>query len=181
MFVIYILDSPRRWFLLHYASMVTSIAGVVTLLLARGHYSIDVIIAYWVTTRIWWIYHTLANNANLKELDGYAENPNNFLKKVVCNAHWIFYFSILLFFKPNLVYTWFIIYLIYLFQIWWWYIFRYFECNVPVNLPREYGLPVPPVIVKSRPVQYIVRKFKSKKKEGHRQSNSSADSIQNVE
>ena len=87
MFVIYILDSPRRWFLLHYASMVTSIAGVVTLLLARGHYSIDVIIAYWVTTRIWWIYHTLANNANLKDLDGYAENPNNFLRKVVYNTH----------------------------------------------------------------------------------------------
>ena len=85
-FNIYILDSPRGWFLLHYASMVTSIAGVVTLLLARGHYSIDVIIAYWVTTRIWWIYHTLANNANLKELDGYAENPNNFLKKVFCNT-----------------------------------------------------------------------------------------------
>ena len=72
-------------------------------------------------------------------------------------------------------------YLIYLFQIWWWYIFRYFECNVPVNLPREYGLPVPQAMVKSRPVQYIVRKFKGGKKEGHRQSSSSADSIQNVE
>ena len=62
--------------------MFTSIAGVVTLLLARGHYSIDVIIAYWVTTRIWWIFHTLANNANLKEVNGSSENPNNFLKKV---------------------------------------------------------------------------------------------------
>ena len=72
-------------------------------------------------------------------------------------------------------------YLIYSFQIWWWYIFRYFECNVPVNLPREYGLPVPQAMVKSRPVQYIVRKFKGGKKEGHRQSSSSADSIQNVE
>ena len=69
--------------MLHYASLATSIAGVVTLLLARGHYSIDVIIAYWVTTRIWWIFHTLANNASLKEVDGFGENPNNFLKKVL--------------------------------------------------------------------------------------------------
>lgn len=62
--------------------MVTSIAGVVTLLLARGHYSIDVVIAYWITTRIWWMYHTMANNSNLKEIDGKKDNQNNFLKKV---------------------------------------------------------------------------------------------------
>ena len=81
-YTLYNLDSPRRWFVLHYASMVTSLAGVVTLLLARGHYSIDVIIAYWITTRIWWMFHTMANNANLKETNGYLENQNNFLKKV---------------------------------------------------------------------------------------------------
>ena len=62
--------------------MVVSIAGVVTLLLARGHYSIDVIIAYWITTRIWWMFHTIANNENLKEVGGFGENENNYLKKV---------------------------------------------------------------------------------------------------
>ena len=76
------IDSPKRWFLLHYASMVVSIAGVVTLLLARGHYSIDVIIAYWITTRIWWIFHTISNNENLKEIGSFGENQNNYLKKV---------------------------------------------------------------------------------------------------
>merc|ERR1719367_759918 len=45
--------SPRRWILLHYAAMV---------------------VAYWITTRIWWIFHTLAKNANLKEVDGYGKN-----------------------------------------------------------------------------------------------------------
>lgn len=34
--------------------------------LAHGHYTVDVIIAYFVTTRIFWTYHTLANNASLK-------------------------------------------------------------------------------------------------------------------
>merc|ERR1719288_120324 len=137
--------SPRGWFLLHYASMVTSIAGVVTLLLARGHYSIDVIIAYWVTTRIWWIFHTLANNANLKEVDGFGENPNNFLKK-----------------------------------LWWWYIFRYFECNVPVNLPRKYGLPIPRALTKSRPLNYIRRKLKNAETEEQQQPPTSTNSIENI-
>ena len=63
--------------------MVVSIAGVVTLLLARGHYSIDVIIAYWITTRIWWMFHTIAKNENLKEVGGFGENENNYLKKVI--------------------------------------------------------------------------------------------------
>ena len=35
-------------------------------LVARGHYTVDVLIAYYVTTRLFWIYHTLANSAALK-------------------------------------------------------------------------------------------------------------------
>jgi len=59
--------SPRRFFLLHWLSFATSLAGVILLLLARGHYSIDVLVAYWITTRLWWLYHTLAHQQNLKE------------------------------------------------------------------------------------------------------------------
>jgi hypothetical protein len=33
---------------------------------SHGHYTVDVIIAYYVTTTVFWIYHTLANNVNLK-------------------------------------------------------------------------------------------------------------------
>lgn len=58
--------SPRRFFLLHWISFATSLAGVILLLLARGHYSIDVIIAYWITTRLWWLYHTMAHHTDLK-------------------------------------------------------------------------------------------------------------------
>jgi hypothetical protein len=99
------LDSPKSWFLLHWASLCATIAGVVLLLLARGHYSIDVLIAYWITTRVWWLYHTMVNNHNLK---GDVDNPSNYLNRM-----------------------------------WWWYVFRYFERNVPVNLPRRFGWPVP--------------------------------------
>jgi len=116
--------SPRRWILLHYAAMVVAIAGVVTLLIARGHYSIDVVVAYWITTRIWWIFHTLAKNANLKEIDGYGKNDNNYLK-----------------------------------NLWWWYIFRWFECNVPVVVPHRYNLPIPQKLVRWQPVQYVLNKI----------------------
>jgi len=115
--------SPRRWVLLHYAAIVISIAGVVTLLIARGHYSIDVIIAYWITTRIWWIFHTLADNANLKEMDGFGPNKNNYLT-----------------------------------NLWWWYIFRYFECNVPVCLPHRFNWPIPSVLLHCKPVQWLSTK-----------------------
>jgi len=40
--------------------------GVIMVLVAHGHYTVDVLIAYYVTTRLWYIYHTLANNAHLK-------------------------------------------------------------------------------------------------------------------
>lgn len=42
------------------------LVGVIMVLVAHGHYTVDVLIAYYVTTRLWYIYHTLANNSNLK-------------------------------------------------------------------------------------------------------------------
>ena len=154
--------------------MVVSIAGVVTLLLARGHYSIDVIIAYWITTRIWWMFHTIANNENLKEVGGFGENENNYLKKVIIinrnskvpsqiNGNMLFSGSMKIFGFSL--------------QIWWWYIFRYFECNVPAYLPREFGLPVPKALIHSKPVQYICHKVKKKRKS----KDTSAATIENVE
>ena len=67
-------DSPRRFILLHWISFLTSLCGVIFLLLARGHYTIDVILAYYVTSRIWWLYHTLAHNQQLK-----SRGEHNFL------------------------------------------------------------------------------------------------------
>merc|ERR1719288_473319 len=136
--------SPRRWILLHYAAMVIAIAGVVTLLIARGHYSIDVVVAYWITTRIWWIFHTLAKNANLKEVEGFGKNENNYLK-----------------------------------NLWWWYIFRWFECNVPVIVPHRYNWPIPQKILQCKPVQYICLKLRrGKEKATNLRSNHDSPSNQ---
>jgi hypothetical protein len=47
----------------------------------------------------------------------------------------------------------------YLRRAWWWYIFCYFERNVPHDLPHKFSWPVPKKIENSRPIQYIKRKF----------------------
>ncbi|KAL0281036.1 UNVERIFIED_CONTAM: hypothetical protein PYX00_002152 [Menopon gallinae] len=69
--------SPRKLFPLHWLSWAMSLFGIICVLIARGHYSIDVIIAYYATTRLFWIYHTLASNVKLKEW-----GPNNYLGRV---------------------------------------------------------------------------------------------------
>ena len=47
----------------------------------------------------------------------------------------------------------------YLKRAWWWYIFCYFERNVPHNLPHKFSWPIPKKIENSRPIQYIKRRF----------------------
>jgi len=69
--------SPKSWWILHWFSWLTTAAGIVVLMLARGHYSIDVVVAYWITTRLWWVYHTLANNPPLAA----REDENNYLDR----------------------------------------------------------------------------------------------------
>merc|ERR1719430_1869715 len=66
--------SPRRFILLHWASFLVALCGVIFLLLARGHYTIDVLLAYYVSSRLWWVYHTLAHNDTLKKA-----GPHNLL------------------------------------------------------------------------------------------------------
>ncbi|XP_003367208.1 phosphatidylcholine:ceramide cholinephosphotransferase 2, partial [Trichinella spiralis] len=47
-------DSPRRFWHLHLLTWLVSASGILCILLSRGHYSIDVVIAYFVTTRLFW-------------------------------------------------------------------------------------------------------------------------------
>jgi len=54
--------SPRRLWLLHWGCGVTAFAGVIFILLGHDHYTLDCILAYYVCTRLFWIYHTMANS-----------------------------------------------------------------------------------------------------------------------
>ncbi|XP_049951092.1 phosphatidylcholine:ceramide cholinephosphotransferase 2-like isoform X1 [Schistocerca serialis cubense] len=81
--------SPKRCFPVHWISWIVSVVGVIMVLVAHGHYAVDVIIAYYVTTTLFWMYHTLANNANLKQ-----NGPNNFLAR-------LWWFPVFRYFEKN--------------------------------------------------------------------------------
>lgn len=53
--------SPPQFCLLHWVSYFMFLAGVGSLLSGRGHYTVDVILGYWILTRVWSIYHGLAD------------------------------------------------------------------------------------------------------------------------
>ena len=60
-------DTSRRLFVLHWLAWINALTAVALLLMARGHYTIDVIIAYWVTTRLWYVPIKLKNILLLNE------------------------------------------------------------------------------------------------------------------
>ncbi|XP_051724357.1 phosphatidylcholine:ceramide cholinephosphotransferase 1 [Ctenopharyngodon idella] len=59
--------SPRRFWWYHWLCWCLSAVGIFCILLAHDHYTIDVVLAYFMTTRLFWWYHTMANQQALKE------------------------------------------------------------------------------------------------------------------
>ncbi|XP_065153447.1 sphingomyelin synthase-related protein 1 [Paramisgurnus dabryanus] len=53
--------TPHNWNFIHTMSWVLNLFGIFFILAAHEHYSIDVFIAFYITTRLFLYYHTLAN------------------------------------------------------------------------------------------------------------------------
>ncbi|GMR50165.1 hypothetical protein PMAYCL1PPCAC_20360, partial [Pristionchus mayeri] len=58
--------SPRRWRVVHVFSWMMTLIGMFLLIMSRGHYTIDVIISYFVCTRLFYVYHTMAAMPSLR-------------------------------------------------------------------------------------------------------------------
>ncbi|KAJ8319084.1 hypothetical protein KUTeg_004175 [Tegillarca granosa] len=59
-------DTPRKHaYYLHTVTWVANIFGLFLILAAHEHYSIDVFVAFYITSRLFLYYHTLANNRSL--------------------------------------------------------------------------------------------------------------------
>ncbi|XP_026179069.1 phosphatidylcholine:ceramide cholinephosphotransferase 2-like [Mastacembelus armatus] len=71
--------SPRWMWWYHWLCWLLSASGIVCILIAHEHYSIDVVIGYFVTTRIFWWYHTMANTHVLRQA------PSNYLSRTWWN------------------------------------------------------------------------------------------------
>lgn len=59
--------APRRLWPLSWLVWVVAVVGVGMLLTARGHYTIDVVAAYFVTTRLWYVHQSIINNRGLQQ------------------------------------------------------------------------------------------------------------------
>ncbi|MEE6508412.1 hypothetical protein FKM82_021010 [Ascaphus truei] len=81
--------SPRHFWWYHLVCWILSAAGVICILVAHEHYTVDVIIAYFITTRLFWWYHAMANEKGLK-----TSSPTNFLSRV-------WWFPVFFFFEKN--------------------------------------------------------------------------------
>lgn len=77
------------WKIVSFLLIGLTLTGVICISIARGHYLIDIVIAYFATTRIFWIYHTLCYNNALRF------NPStNYLSRV-------WWYQIFLFFEKS--------------------------------------------------------------------------------
>ncbi|KPP60209.1 phosphatidylcholine:ceramide cholinephosphotransferase 1-like [Scleropages formosus] len=82
--------SPKRYTWYPRFCLMLSALGVFCILLAHDHYTVDVAVAYYVTTRLFWWYHTMANEEVLKEA-----SPNNLMSRV-------WWFRFFLYFEANI-------------------------------------------------------------------------------
>eukprot|EP00088_Acartia_fossae_P062543 TRINITY_DN7559_c0_g1_i1.p1 TRINITY_DN7559_c0_g1~~TRINITY_DN7559_c0_g1_i1.p1 ORF type:complete len:362 (+),score=31.95 TRINITY_DN7559_c0_g1_i1:150-1235(+) len=85
--------TPKSFWLLQWFSFILGWGGVVALMLARGHYSVDVILAYFVTTRLWYIQHTVIAFSQLQQ-----HSSNNTLTNHLSRMWW---WRILVWFEKN--------------------------------------------------------------------------------
>ena len=58
-------DTPRHMYFVHTFTWMLNMFGIFFILSAHEHYSIDVFIAFYITSRLFLYYHTLANNRSL--------------------------------------------------------------------------------------------------------------------
>ena len=62
-------DTPRKMYWIHTTTWILNIFAIFFILAAHEHYSIDVFIAFYLTSRLFLYYHSLANNRALTQGD----------------------------------------------------------------------------------------------------------------
>jgi hypothetical protein len=62
------LDTTSDFYAIHLLSWLCNMLGMILILAAHEHYTIDVLIAFFLTSRLFLYYHSLANNAFLHSI-----------------------------------------------------------------------------------------------------------------
>ncbi|XP_055343418.1 phosphatidylcholine:ceramide cholinephosphotransferase 2-like [Paramacrobiotus metropolitanus] len=81
--------APRKFLPLMVGVYLMAMTGIVMVSISRGHYTVDIILAYYITTRTFWMYHTIICHVELKK-----SGSTNFLSRV-------WWFRILQYFEAN--------------------------------------------------------------------------------
>ncbi|XP_014677317.1 PREDICTED: phosphatidylcholine:ceramide cholinephosphotransferase 1-like isoform X2 [Priapulus caudatus] len=81
--------TPRSFVILHWLTWLMCCVGVFCVLASHEHYTVDVVLAYYISTRLFWCYHTLAASRELKK-----QTPSNYLTRN-------FWFPIFVWFERN--------------------------------------------------------------------------------
>lgn len=63
--------TPRSYYRLHTLCWLLNLFGAFFILLSHEHYTLDVFVAFWLSSRLFLYYHTLANNAVSLRRDRY--------------------------------------------------------------------------------------------------------------
>lgn len=63
--------NTQNFYILHFFSWILNILAIGCILASHEHYSIDVFIAFYITSRLFLYYHSLANNQALYQKDAY--------------------------------------------------------------------------------------------------------------
>ncbi|XP_038677207.1 phosphatidylcholine:ceramide cholinephosphotransferase 1 isoform X2 [Scyliorhinus canicula] len=136
--------SPKQWWWYHWSCWILSIVGVFCILLAHDHYTVDVVVAYYITTRLFWWYHTMANQQAATtahtegkwEIESQREESMTWRDVNSSGESRIERHSsqeqVLK--EPSETN--------FLSQVWWYKFFRFLESNVQVIVPRTYHLPL---------------------------------------
>ncbi|XP_063445713.1 sphingomyelin synthase-related protein 1-like [Mytilus trossulus] len=61
--------TPKRWIFLHILVWIVGLSGIIFILAGHGHYTLDVIVAFYITSRLFQYHHILANNKTLMTRD----------------------------------------------------------------------------------------------------------------
>lgn len=69
MYFFFVLDTPRNLYFLHTLTWLMNMFGIFFILAAHEHYSIDVFVAFYISSRLFLYYHTLSNNQALMQRD----------------------------------------------------------------------------------------------------------------
>lgn len=74
--------SPRKFWWLHWICGAAAFVGVVFILLGHDHYTLDCVVAYYVCTRIFWIYHEMALSLSSRS-SSRRPSSNSYLQRVL--------------------------------------------------------------------------------------------------